>query len=115
MILRDRVTIQTRASQNDPWETIAEQIPAEVRPLGSADLALGGTETAFTSARYRVLVKPGNVSFTSDDVTLRIFWRDFTEESGHALLIEGAVERHMLGGRVRMYSFRVQTLLSPTS
>lgn len=102
-MFRDRITTTIREflGYNEWGEPVytdvtSGPIPAEVRPLGSAETVDAGANVVTT--RYRVFVGPDTVL----DATSAVTWR------GGSYEVEGDLEPHVLGGRVHHHELIVK-------
>ncbi len=110
MILRDRITTIVRTQATDAFGNPAEDgfgnpifvdvesapIPAEVSPLGSGEVLSADRTVVVT--RYRVVVGPA----TTIAPTSAVRWR------GGSYEVNGDLEAHMAGGRVRHHEFVIR-------
>ncbi|UHJ55158.1 hypothetical protein LT337_28865 [Mycolicibacterium fortuitum] len=92
-IYRDVVTLT--------WDTETHAVPAAVWPLGVEQTVSPGGTGSTVVTRYRIAVPPVLDIPAYGIADMRIAWGGFTGDG--ALFLEGAVERHMLGGRLHHY------------
>lgn len=95
-VYRDRVTL----SWSDGAGAHEQTFPAAVWPLGT-DVTVDNGPGGVVTSRYRMVLKPV-VPIPALGVTgLRIEWGEYTGDG--RLYVDGAVERHKVGGRLHHY------------
>jgi hypothetical protein len=102
-VYRDRVGVSWTSGGTDHTATF----PAVVWPLGT-DYTVDNGPGGVVTSRYRMVLKPV-VPIPAFGVTgLRFTWGEYTGTG--ALYVDGAVERHMLGGRLHHYEATTQAV-----
>lgn len=92
-IYRDTITLT--------WGTESHVVPAAVWPLGVDQTVSPGGAGSTVVTRYRLALPPVVEIPAYGAVDMRIAWGGYTGDG--ALYLEGAVERHMIGGRLHHY------------